>query len=351
MIAHCRSLASSPMGTVPTRPGHLRADGTSWGRFNPTLKRAVSVSTSAVSSETSTAQSENKASTASLTGPTPQRFAVAEGQLNDVGSAAIGALVRFGLGAFVLGYSSRLEREDPQASARYTVLSGLPGGFQLLESSSIHKYARPEEPLIIYDKQNCPECRMVREAVSILDLDILFKPCPEGDGTVGWQSELAGKGNSKGHGWAPYMVDPNTGMEVEGGSQIVAYMFRNYGNNRPPLLLAGAGLLGTLLAKLALSPRGNKGAVAAPKSTKPEKPLELWAYEASPFCVLVREALGEVGVAHVQRTCARGSSKRQELFERRGHFQVPYLEDPNTGVAMFESTAIIEYIHKTYGGV
>jgi glutathione S-transferase len=29
--------------------------------------------------------------------------------------------------------------------------------------------------------------------------------------------------------------------------------------------------------------------------------------------------------------------------------QVPFLEDPNTGLAMFESKAIIEYLEKTYG--
>lgn len=110
----------------------------------------------------------------------------------------------------------------------------------------------------------------------------------------------------------------------------------------------------------------------------------------------------------MQRSCARGSPKRQSLFERRGTFQVrccgprqgelhrrharsglaprrrpasagsqatarllrcarsrrlttalpcpalyclqvPYIEDPNTGVAMFESSAIVEYLEKTYG--
>lgn len=28
--------------------------------------------------------------------------------------------------------------------------------------------------------------------------------------------------------------------------------------------------------------------------------------------------------------------------------QVPYLEDPNTGVAMFESAEIVEYLKQTY---
>ena len=55
-------------------------------------------------------------------------------------------------------------------------------------------------------------------------------------------------------------------------------------------------------------------------------------YESSPFCKVVREQLCELELPHVQRSCARGSPKRQELFERRGRFQAPYLEDPNTGV-------------------
>jgi glutathione S-transferase len=31
-----------------------------------------------------------------------------------------------------------------------------------------------------------------------------------------------------------------------------------------------------------------------------------------------------------------------------GTFQVPYLEDPNTGVAMFESAEIIKYLRSRY---
>lgn len=38
----------------------------------------------------------------------------------------------------------------------------------------------------------------------------------------------------------------------------------------------------------------------------------------------------------------------QELFEKRGHFQVPYLEDPNQGVYLFESSAIVKYLEDTY---
>lgn len=43
-----------------------------------------------------------------------------------------------------------------------------------------------------------------------------------------------------------------------------------------------------------------------------------------------------------------GSTKRDELLARVGTFQVPYLEDPNTGVKMFESAAMVEYLESTY---
>lgn len=49
-----------------------------------------------------------------------------------------------------------------------------------------------------------------------------------------------------------------------------------------------------------------------------------------------------------QITCSRGSPKRQELLDKRGHFQVPYLEDSGAGVYLFESSAIVQYLYDTY---
>ncbi|KAJ6406679.1 hypothetical protein OIU84_010232 [Salix udensis] len=68
----------------------------------------------------------------------------------------------------------------------------------------------------------------------------------------------------------------------------------------------------------------------------------------SPFCKIVREVLVELELPHIFRSCARGSPKRQILFEKTGHFQAPYIEDPNTGVQMFESAEIVEYLKATY---
>ncbi|MCL7033134.1 hypothetical protein MKW94_005228, partial [Papaver nudicaule] len=113
-----------------------------------------------------------------------------------------------------------------------------------------------------------------------------------------------------------------------------------------PLTLS-LGLLTTLTEGFAMIGRMGKGSSYTP-SKLPPKPVELWAYEPSPFCKVVREVLVELEIPHILHSCARGSPKRQILFKKAGHFQVPYLEDPNTGVEMFESAEIVDYLRATY---
>uniref|UniRef100_M1AHU6 GST N-terminal domain-containing protein n=2 Tax=Solanum TaxID=4107 RepID=M1AHU6_SOLTU len=144
----------------------------------------------------------------------------------------------------------------------------------------------------------------------------------------------------------PYMVDPNTGVSMYESDEIIKYLVGKYGDGNVPLMLS-LGLFTTLTAGFAMIGRMGKGSSYKP-SKLPPKPLELWAYEPSPFCKVVREVLVELELPHILHSCARGSPKRQVLYERVGHFQVPYLEDPNTGVQMFESADIVEYIQATY---
>lgn len=40
--------------------------------------------------------------------------------------------------------------------------------------------------------------------------------------------------------------------------------------------------------------------------------------------------------------------KRDLLMAKNGQVQVPYLVDPNTGISMYESKDILEYLNKTY---
>ncbi|MCO5594636.1 hypothetical protein L7F22_048669 [Adiantum nelumboides] len=212
-------------------------------------------------------------------------------------------------------------------------------GRKLLETSSVG--ARPTKLIEIYEFEGCPFCRKVREIVSILDLDVLFYPCPkDGPNFRPKAIQLGGKKQF------PYMVDPNTGVSMYESDAIIKYLVEKYGNGKVPLVLS-LGFLTTLTAGFAMIARMGKGSKYVP-SKLPEKPLELWAYEASPFCKIVREVLVELELPHIYRSTARGSGKRLELSKRAGNFQVPYLEDPNTGVKMFESASIIEYLQQTY---
>ena len=53
-------------------------------------------------------------------------------------------------------------------------------------------------------------------------------------------------------------------------------------------------------------------------SKKPEKPITIYAYEASPFCMQTRERLTELEIPHLYKNCARNSMKRDEITEKWG---------------------------------
>ena len=67
---------------------------------------------------------------------------------------------------------------------------------------------------------------------------------------------------------------------------------------------------------------GTRPGAGAGIGNKTPKPLIYWGYEGSPFCKLVRERLVEFEIPHLQRTCPRGSEKRDELYRAQGRFQV-----------------------------
>ena len=41
-------------------------------------------------------------------------------------------------------------------------------------------------------------------------------------------------------------------------------------------------------------------------------------------------------------------TKRAVFFSKHGEVMVPFIEDPNTGVEMFESREIVKYLEKEY---
>ena len=201
---------------------------------------------------------------------------------------------------------------------------------------------RPERPLELYEFEGCPFCRKVREALSILDLEVSVRPCPKRGRR--FRDELRRIG---GKVQLPYLVDPNTGVSMYESDDIVEALFAGYGDGRPPYGLR-RGAFSTLAAILSGMGRGPAGAFARP-SRAPAEPLELYAFEASPFCRLVREALCELELPYRLHNVARGSPGREDFVARSGRMQVPFLVDPNEGVELFESRDIVAYLRRTYG--
>nr|XP_018678888.1 PREDICTED: uncharacterized protein LOC103979087 isoform X2 [Musa acuminata subsp. malaccensis] len=230
--------------------------------------------------------------------PEPKRFSVRPDKFLDILGASLALPCRLGTGVFVLGYSVSLVSEDKIPPGEYALKIA---GLTFKETSNLGAQARPEKPIEIYEFEGCPFCRK---------------------------------------------VDPNTGVAMYESDDIIKYLVQKYGDGTTPLMLS-LGLLTTLTEGFAMIGRMGKGSSYSPSKTPP-MPLEIWAYEGSPFCKIVREVLVELELPHIFRSTARGSPKRQELYKRVGRFQVPYLEDPNTGVKMFESAEIIDYLRTTY---
>jgi len=201
--------------------------------------------------------------------------------------------------------------------------------------------ARPERPLVLYEYEACPYCRKVREALSILDLGAEVRPCPRGGER--FRPEVLARG---GKAQFPYLVDPNGGVAMYESDDIVAHLFERYGAGRVPALLA-PGPLNDATTSLASLLRPGLGAFRRPAKA-PEQPLELYSFEASPFCRIVRERLSSYEIPSRLHNVAKGSPGRDAFVARSGRMQVPYLVDPNVGVALFESADIVHHLDREY---
>ncbi|XP_030468009.2 uncharacterized protein LOC115686755 [Syzygium oleosum] len=82
----------------------------------------------------------------------------------------------------------------------------------------------------------------------------------------------------------------------------------------------------------------------------PPLPLQLFEFEACPFCRRVREAMTELDLSVEVYPCPKGSARHRELVRNLGgKEQFPFLIDPNTGVSIYESGDIVNYLFEKYG--
>ena len=180
----------------------------------------------------------------------------------------------------------------------------------------------------------------------MLDLAFECRPCPYG----GYRHRtLAAKLQNVplGEEILPFLHDSRSNVCVIGAEDVLNYLYDVYlDGSAPSPLVANQGT-----ADIAVRSRSTEFSSISHSMMPckyPMKPLELWAYEASPFCSLVREKLCEMELPYILRPCSRGSPRRTELMKKAKTFQVPFIEDENTGARLFESAKIIEYLDQTY---
>jgi len=95
--------------------------------------------------------------------------------------------------------------------------------------------------------------------------------------------------------------------------------------------------------------RGISPRVTAAQRNGSAPVLELYDFEACPYCRKVREALCELDLDYLAHPVAHGSPRRDRLIALGGKMQVPYLVDGTTGTRLYESDEIIAYLNATYG--
>ena len=228
---------------------------------------------------------------------------------------------------------------------------------------------QPVKALKLYEFEGSPFCRRVREVVTLLNLDVEIYPCPKGGKK--YRQIVKEKGGKR---QFPFLIDENTGDQLYESQEIIHHLFKHYGktgktpkkfSHYPKLPYVSA------LASLANAARGVSINQKIIDRAAPAQLLELWSFEASPYTRLVREVLTELEIPYILHNVAKErwqdmgpailrlkpgqyiplpNGKREKVVEVMGRdIQVPYLVDPNTGVKMFESAKIVDYLKKQYG--
>lgn len=263
--------------------------------------------------------------------------------------SSAGLALRLGTGAFVLGW--KIDTLFAPEDGKYALQLG---PFRIRDSSSVLSDApRPKKPLILYEYDASPFCKRVREMMNLLDLTCEYRPCP-GARMGKFSDDLFQR---TGRRTVPYLIDPNTGVEMFESNDQIEYLLSTYGPSPEtfdrkalwPITFESFSVGTATAAALLRDMPGARRQENVRPDNEDMKPLELWGYECSPFVRPVREKLGSLCLPHRMVSCSRGSANRDKLVERTGGlFAVPYLVDPNTGIEMFEGPEIVEYLEEVY---
>ena len=231
--------------------------------------------------------------------------------------------------------------------------------------------------LKLYDVENNPQCRMVRECITELDL-VVETVIPSGVNSYVWSNNGdLGKLNLDSSVLPRLVVvetnringdDQNGSREyvLQGVDDIISYLEEKFASSisRSSSKTTDEEFVSNVVPEwrsyIASFLRLNRGlsVVTAAKATvegpflekQNAKPIILYSYEGNQFCRLVREVLTELDLPYELRSAGKESPRRSELaaLNSDGSTQCPFIVDPNTNVKMNESADIIAYLYKQY---
>lgn len=220
-------------------------------------------------------------------------------------------------------------------------------------TEALHLGKRPQQQLHLYDIEGCPYCKLVREAITELDLDVVIFPCPKGG--IRFRNSAIQLGGKE---QFPLLVDPNTSITLYESNNIIKYLFSYYGTGSLPKRWRHPyrNITSSFMASLICFGSGmyNKS------SNPPSMMLELYSFESNPFCKPVKSLLCELEIPYILHNVARPqwfdyvrprileTSLRRADVENNTQAKVPFLVDANTGVEIFGSNDICCYLRQQY---
>lgn len=192
-----------------------------------------------------------------------------------------------------------------------------------------------QQPLAIYEFEGCPFCRKAREAISHLDLEAVFFPCPKG-GQRYRPEALAQSGRTQ----FPFLIDPTTDTSLLESDAIVDHLYSTYADGQKPLL-ARLGFIDNTGSGVASLLRAYRGSICRP-SRQNIKPIALYSYESQADAFAIRECLTTLELAWQFHSTAIGARAHDPGQPE------PRLRDPNTGKQLTGTGAIVDYLEQHY---
>ncbi len=202
-------------------------------------------------------------------------------------------------------------------------------------SLSVATAVSQQRPLQVYEFEGCPFCRKVREAITHLDLQAVFYPCPKG-GDRYRATALSLSGQTQ----FPFIVDPDNGTSLLDSDAIVTYLYTRYADGRRPWLTRMAFLdnAGSGFASMIRAYRGSHSRPSRFNAV----PIELFCYESQPDAFAIRERLTTLQLCWKFTSTAPGARAHDSTQPQ------PRLVDPNSTAQRSGTAAIVDYLEQTY---